>query len=251
MLFQWVMPIGSLSVPTSYEDVVKLIRSGRVFPTQLVSLNQMPPIPAFQCQALKEVWLEQVPPEVPFDGEMGGVNTLTLCKLFAYFATERLSGRFFVRHGESSLYFTLRLVSGQVLEVSALDPSTYLGQMLLQKQLLTPSQLVEVIEKAKAHNAQIGTVAVNLGYINEKRLNQLLAEQMFNRIRKDCLLSSFRCSFCKDTQAALIPPVARISGYSLLEITLGYGLSDRQIKQYMSELLLRPVIVNRQAPALK
>ena len=53
MLFQWVMPIGSLSVPTSYENVVKLIRSGRVFPTQLVSLNQAPPIPAFQHDALK------------------------------------------------------------------------------------------------------------------------------------------------------------------------------------------------------
>ena len=251
MLFQWVMPIGSLSVPTSYENVVKLIRSGRVFPTQLVSLNQAPPIPAFQHDALKEFWLEQVPPERAFDGEMGRVNTLILCKLFAYFATERLSGRFFVRHSESGLYFTLRIVSGQVLEVSAMDPSTYLGQMLLQKQLVAPSQLVEVIDRAKEDNSPIGTVAIKLGYLNEKLLNQLLAEQMFNRIRKIACFPHLDVRFVEDKQAAFIPPVARISGYSLLEITLGYGFSDQQIKQYMSELLLRPVIVNRQAPALK
>ena len=49
----------------------------------------------------------------------------------------------------------------------------------------------------------------------------------------------------------MIPPVARISGYSLLEITLGYGLSDQQIKQYIGELLNQPIKVNRRAIALK
>ena len=50
----------------------------------------------------------------------------------------------------SGIYFSLRFVSGQLcLEVNALDPSTYLGQMLLQRQKLTPSQLVDVIEYAK------------------------------------------------------------------------------------------------------
>jgi tetratricopeptide (TPR) repeat protein len=251
MQFQWVMPIGSLTAPISLEDTVNLIRSGRVFPPQLVSIDGASPLPAAQQTVLQQVWSDVTPPIIPFNGQMGRVNILTLGKLFAYFSLERMNGRLFIRHSESGLHFTLRFVSGQLLEVSALDPSTYLGQLLLQRQLITPSQLVQVIEYARAHHKPIGIAGKEQGLISEKTLNQLLAEQMFIRIRKISCFPHLDIRFCEDQNVAMIPPVARISGYSLLEITLGYGLSDKQIKSYIGDLLLRPIRVNRKSPALK
>ena len=251
ILFQWVMPIGSLSAPVSLEETTKLIRSGRIFPPQLVSVNGEAPLPASQQVLLYDLWTQVLPPESVFDGQKGRVTILSLGRLFAQFALSRSSGRLLIRHGESGIYFSLRFVSGQLLEVNALDPSTYIGQMLLQRQKITPSQLVDIIEYAKEQHTPIGKGAVALGFISDKGLNQLLAEQMFARIRKIACFPYVDVCFYEDDTTAMIPPVARISGYSLLEITLGYGLSDQHIKTYIGRLLNQPIKINRQAHALK
>ena len=249
--FQWVMPIGSLSESMTLEETNKLILSGRVFPPQLVSINGQAPTPALNHPSLQNLWREVTPPDSNFDGVSGRVNILSLSKLLARFALERTHGRLFVHHSESSLYFHLRFVSGQLLEVSALDSSTYLGQLLIQRQQITPSELVKVIDYGKEHKLPVGRAAIKLGLIDEKTLNLTLSEQMFVRIRKIACFSHVNVRLIEDQNVALIPPVARISGYSLLEIVLGYGLSDPYIKTYMGELLNRPIKINRRSPALK
>ena len=241
MHFQWVMPIGSLSEPISLEESHRLIRSGRLFPPQLVSVNGTEPRPAVLQEALQDLWNTYSPSSELYRDRAGRLDILGLGKLFAQFALERSNGRLFIRHNESGLHFQLRFVSGQLLEVSALDSSTYLGQLLIQHQEITPSELVQVIDHAKRDRSPIGQSAVKLGLITEKTLNLTLAEQMFTRIRKIACFPYVDLRFVEDQSVAIIPPVARISGYSLLEITLGYGLSDPQIKNTMSELLARPI----------
>ena len=245
------MPIGSLSEPISIDESHRLIRSGRLFPPQLVSVNGTEPRPAFLQEALQELWRAYTPSSETFFERSGRVDILGLGKLFAQFTLDRFSGRLFIRHNESGLHFQLRFVSGQLLEVSAFDSSTYLGQLLIQRQELNPSELVQVIEHAQQQRLPIGQSAIQLGFITEKTLNLVLANQMFTRIRKIACFPYVDLCFIEDQSVAMVPPIARISGYSLLEITLGYGLSDPQIKQVMGELLDRPVKVNRQSQALR
>lgn len=243
--------MGHVTSPISLDDSRELIRSGRVFPTQLVSLNGVHPVPAFHHRELQEVCRSVSPPDHAFDGQSGRVSALKLGEQFARFAIERVTGRLFVRHSESGLQFAMRFVSGQLVEVSAFDPSTYLGQRFLQRQLLTPSQLVEAIEKASQEKIQLGKACIMLGFVTEKMLNQALAEQMFSRIRKIACFPHVQICFLEDPHAAMLPPLSRISGYSLLEITLGYGLPDHQIKEYVGDLLNRPVVIDRKATALR
>ena len=188
------------------------------------------------------------PPEHPFKGDAGRVNALTLGKLFAHCALERLNGRLFVRHNDSSLHFVLRFASGQLIEVAALDPQTYLGQLCLQQREITSTQLMQALY-AKSNNLMIGEALIQLNHLSEKQLNHLLAEQMFIRIRKIACFPYVDIKFCEDASAAMSSPAGRISGYSLLEITLGYGLTDEKIKEYVGELMNRPILINRTSPA--
>ena len=243
--------MGHVTSPLSLEDSSDLLRSGRVFPAQLVSLNGAHPVPAFHQRELSQICQSVSPPETPFDGKEGRSSALELGQLFARFSLERSTGRLFVRHSESGLLFAMRFASGQLIEVGAFDPSTYLGQLFIQQQLITPSQLVQAIEYAGTDKTQLGRACISLGFVSEKTLNRTLAEQMFARIRKIACFPQVDVCFQEDSNAAMLPPVARISGYSLLEITLGYGLPDSKIRQYMQDLLARPVQVDRQAAALR
>ena len=146
--FQWVTPIGGVTPPMSLEESSDLIRTGRVFPAQFVSLNGATPTLAAAQPDLQSAWMAVTPKETPFEGHSGRVNILTLGKLFAHCALNRLHGRLFVRHNDSGLHFMLRFASGQLIEVSALDPSTYFGQLCLQQQLVSATQLMQAIEHA-------------------------------------------------------------------------------------------------------
>ena len=249
--FQWVTPIGGVTPPMSLEESSELIRTGRVFPAQFVSLNGAKPTLAATQPSLQSAWMAVTPKETPFTGDSGRVSILTLGKLFAHCALNRLHGRLFVRHNDSGLHFMLRFASGQLIEVSALDPSTYFGQLCLQQQLVSAAQLMQAVECAKSSQTMLGQALVELNFLTPKQVNRLLAEQMFVRIRKIACFPHLDVCFCEDPKAAMIAPAARISGYSLLEITLGYGLPDHSIKSYVGDLMSRPIVINRKSPALR
>ena len=53
-----------------------------------------------------------------------------------------------------------------------------LGEMLIQKGILSPHQIDEILEYKASNRSRFGEAAVKLGFIDENTLPQMLAEQL-------------------------------------------------------------------------
>ena len=53
-----------------------------------------------------------------------------------------------------------------------------LGQLLLDRSIITPNQLNEALKKQKHEGGLIGIILLDLGYINKKILSKYLQKQM-------------------------------------------------------------------------
>jgi len=233
-------PLGRLSDPLSLDEVRAQIEQGRAFPPQGVSRDGEAVGAASELPELRDVWARVSPPTAPFDGAAGRARPLVLARLVAALAAGRASGYLSVRQSDADLHFMVRVVDGQVLDICAHDPSTYLGQLLVQQGVLTPADLARVLRLALERGAAVGRVCVEEGLLSAQRLNRALAEQLFTRLRRVACFPRCDVLFRADRAARMLPPVARISGYAALEICLGYGLSDAEIKEYPSSSSTRP-----------
>jgi len=243
-------PLGRLSDPLSLDEVRAQIEQGRAFPPQGVSRDGEAVGAASELPELRDVWARVSPPTAPFDGAAGRARPLVLARLVAALAAGRASGYLSVRQSDADLHFMVRVVDGQVLDICAHDPSTYLGQLLVQQGVLTPADLARVLRLALERGAAVGRVCVEEGLLSAQRLNRALAEQLFTRLRRVACFPRCDVLFRADRAARMLPPVARISGYAALEICLGYGLSDAEIKEYMAALLARPTQLKPDSPAV-
>ena len=248
--YQWMSPLGRLSDPLSFDEMRAHIEQGRAFPPQGVSRDGAEPVAAAALPELREVWARVSPPTTPFDGASGRARPMVLARLVSALAAGRASGYLSVRQNDANLHFMVRFVDGQVLDIYAHDPSTYLGQLLVQQGVLTPKDLERALRLAHERAEPIGKVCVDEGLLSVKRLNRALAEQLFTRLRRVACFPKCDVLFRADRVARMLPPVARISGYAALEICLGYGLSDAEIKEYMAALLARPTQLNLTSPAV-
>jgi len=243
-------PLGALSEPLSLEDVTAHIEQGRSFPPQGISRYGGEPVSAAALPELRELWERVLPPVTPFDGAAGRAKPIVLARFYAELSLSRATGYLTLRQNDAQLYFTVRIVDGQILEVYAHDPSTYLGQLLVQQGLITPERLNQILKLALERKAPIGKVCLDEGLISLKDLNQALAEQLFIRLRRIACFPKFDIRFRPDRRARMAAPVARVSGYAALEITLGYGLSDSEIKDYLSALRARPTLIDPKAAGI-
>jgi len=237
-------PLGLLGEPLSLEQVTAQIEQGRTFPPQCVSRFGGEPVVASALPELKALWDQLLPPMTPFDGAAGRAKPIILARFFAELSLSRATGYLSLRQSDAQLYFTIRIVDGQLLEIYAHDPSTYLGQLLVQQGLITPNDLNSVLKVALTQALPIGKVCIDEGLISVKDLNRALAEQLFIRLRRIACFPRFDVRFRPDRRARMAAPVARVSGYAALEITLGYGLSDEEIKDYLSALRARPTLID-------
>ena len=226
------------------DEVVAQIDQGRAFPPQRISVSGATPVVAFQLLELRDAWARVTPSSEPFSGATGRAKPLLLGRLFAELAMHRATGYLYLRQGDANLYFAFRFVDGQLWEVCAHDPSTYLGQLFVQQRALTPNALSEVLAIAQNREEPIGKVCIDEGLIDIKTLNRALAEQIFTRLRRISCFPKSDILFRPDRRAKMSPPVARISGYSVLEICLGYGLGDEEIKNQVTELLSCPIEID-------
>ncbi len=248
--YQWMSPLGRLSEPFSLDEIQAHIEQGRAFSPQGISRDGAEPVAAVALPELRDVWGRVSPPYAPFDGSAGRVGPMVLARLVTALAVGRASGYLSVRQSDAHLHFMVRVVDGQVLDIYAHDPSTYLGQLLVQQGVITPVDLEGVLRLAFERAEPVGKVCVEEGLISVKRLNRALAEQLFTRLRRIACFPKCDVLFRADRVARMLPPVARISGYAALEICLGYGLSDTEIREYMEALLARPTQVNLTSPAV-
>ena len=60
-----------------------------------------------------------------------------------------------------------------------------IGDLLIQKGLITEAQLKVALEEQKVKKERLGDILVQLGYITEKRLLEVLAEQLKVKIISD------------------------------------------------------------------
>jgi hypothetical protein len=250
--YQWISPLGRFSSPHSYEDIVALIEQGRFFPPQLISVDESDPVEASSLDEFKDIWTKVVPPITPFENHSGRLKPLVLAQLFAHLSMSRATGYLYLKQSFSGLYFAFRFVEGQVLEICAHDPSSYLGQLLIQQSLITPDQLNAVLKDSQNQTLPFGQICLQHELITQKQLNQILAEQLFIRVRRIACFPYSDVIFRADRRARMSRPLGRISGYSLVEICLGYGLSDQEIRTYIQEeLTTQPLEVDWSTPGIQ
>jgi tetratricopeptide (TPR) repeat protein len=249
--YQWITPVGSPSKSYTLNEVIAQIEQGRAFPPRYIQVNHAEPEPAYRLHELQESWQKVSPLESSFEGASGRAKPLLLARLFAQLSLDRSTGYLYIRQSDANLYFTFRFVEGQLVEVSAHDPSTYLGQLFVQQNVLTPEELNQVIKWSQHEQEPIGKICIDHNMIDSKTLNRALAEQIFTRMRRIACFPKCDILFRPDRRARMSPPVARVSCYSLLEICLGYGLNDHEIKSYVSDLLSHPIHVHRSAKGLQ
>lgn len=243
-------PLGALSEPLSLEQISAQIEQGRTFPPQGISRYGGEPVVASTLPELRDLWDRILPPMTPFDGAAGRAKPIILARFFAELSLSRATGYLSLRQNDAQLYFTIRIVDGQLLEIFAHDPSTYLGQLLVQQGVITPDDLTRTLKIALTQKLPIGKVCMDEGLISLKDLNKALAEQLFIRLRRIACFPRFDIRFRPDRRARMAAPVARVSGYAALEITLGYGLSDPEIKDYLSALRARPTLIDPKASGI-
>lgn len=243
-------PLGVLSEAFSLEEVCAQIEQGHNFPSQGISRYGGEPVAASALPELRTTWDKVLPPMTPFDGAAGRAKPIILARFFAELSLSRATGYLTLRQNDAQLYFAIRIVDGQLLEVLAHDPSTYLGQILVQQGLITSHDLSHILKVTLERAQPLGKVCIDEGLITHKDLNRTLAEQLFIRLRRIACFPKFDIRFRPDRRARMTAPVARVSGYAALEITLGYGLSDLEIKEYLSALRARPTLIDAKATGI-
>ncbi len=250
--YQWISPTGNLSPSYGLEDLISQILQGKAFPPQELIINQTPPSQvAAQLAELQDAWFETMPLLQPFSEGTGEVNHFIFGKILAQVAMNRFTGFLSVNESKENLFYSLRFLSGHLIEINAYDPSTDLGQILVQRGLIAQNQLQTGIEINRSTGGSIGKTLISAGFMSESDLNQALAEQMFARVRRIAKLKTFYIKLRPSELASQNAAVARISGYGLLEIYLGYALEDEEIKGYMNELLAKPLQVNWQSAGMQ
>ena len=61
---------------------------------------------------------------------------------------------------------------------SALVPSRLLGELLIEKSLITPEELEEALAEQKENGKRLGEILVKKGYVSGPELTTVLAEQL-------------------------------------------------------------------------
>ncbi|MBC7289015.1 MAG: hypothetical protein H5T86_13460, partial [Armatimonadetes bacterium] len=99
-----------------------------------------------------------------------------------------------------------------------------IGQMLIEKGLITPQQLREALEAQRQSDMRIGEILVNLGYLDRRALYETLSEQL-------------GVPFVDLTEIDIDPAIARLIPRDMAEkyqcIPIGRG--DGTIKVAMAE----------------
>ena len=250
--YQWINPTGNLSPSFGLADLISQILQGKAFPPQELIINQVPPPQvAAQLAELQDAWFETMPLLQAFTEGTGEVNPFIFGKILAQVAMNKFTGFLSINESKENLFYSLRFLNGHLIELNAYDPSTDLGQILVQRGIIAQNQLQKGIDLNRNSGGSIGKTLITAGFMTESDLNQALAEQMFARIRRIAKLKTFFIKLRPSDLASQSPAVARISGYGLLEIYLGYALEDEEIKGYMAELLAKPLQVNWQSAGIQ
>ncbi len=243
--YQWISPTGNLGPVFTLEELISQIQLGKAFPNQELVINQNnEPQIAGQLAELQDAWHETMPFLQAFSEGTGEVDIFLFGRILAQIACSKFTGYLTINEDQEGLFYSLRFKNGQLIELNAFDPSTDLGQILVQRGILAATHLQHAIALNKTQGGSIGKTLIAAKMMTERDLNQALAEQMFARIRR---ISKFKKFFIKLRPTHLgeeLAPVARVAGYALLEIYLGYALDDETIKNYIGELVSKPLEVN-------
>lgn len=106
----------------------------------------------------------------------GDVATLPVRELFGWLARTRASGRLSLSRGMAARRF--HVANGEVMLVSASDSESRLGQLLVERRLMTQAALRKALSVPREGEARLGQTLVESGLISRTVLGVVLAESI-------------------------------------------------------------------------
>jgi len=109
-------------------------------------------------------------------GLEGKIETISLCGIFQLLCNESKTGILRVKDGatEYQVYF----LEGNILYAIQSMKQARLGQLLIQNNIISPTDLQQCLQEAQKEKIALGKVLVNKGFLSDEDLAKYLSMQI-------------------------------------------------------------------------
>ncbi len=226
---------GEIFGPVTFPNLLNLLHAHSVSPDELVSINEK------EWRPLKEVTILGHLVQDAFStahaseaSETGSFGLDVSARLFSRVVQEKITGRFELICGDRRKEVFFR--KGALVNVLSNFKNELLGTLLLERQMLTESDLDLAMKNARNNGWPLGNSLVQMGFLQQLQLFQVLDEQFQDKFHEIFSWATGEYSFYKDEEPA--PDVIPFRFETLSAVTEGvrkYVALD-SLKSYVHSL---------------
>ena len=105
----------------------------------------------------------------------GNLKSIPLATILQMLVSDNKTGILQFTQGEKRRAICLK--DGKIVAGSG-QPGLQLGQILFKKGLISPQELLQVLDKAKQAGMRVGEMLLKMGYISQETLKELIRQQI-------------------------------------------------------------------------
>ena len=209
---------GEIFGPVTFPNLLNLLHAHSVSPDELVSINEKEWRPLKEVTVLGHLVQDAFSsPNANEANETGSFGLDVSARLFSRVVQEQITGRFELISGDRRKEVFFR--KGALVNVLSNFKNELLGTLLLERQMLTESNLELAMKNARNNGWPLGNSLVQMGFLQQLQLFQVLDEQFQDKFHEIFSWGSGEYSFYKDEEPA--PDVIPFRFETLSAVTEG------------------------------